>query len=448
MQRVKALSAEKLAHSLSLILVFVLVTLCFAAYQIHAGLGSVSSAIPSVADPEQAQSAFDFVNSIGTNTHLNYFDRTYGDFPLVEKELRSIGIRHLRDGIHLQNADYNKTLYGRWQELAKYGIRFDAVVDPRSNLGPVTTDLLAQVIALTGHTIESFEGANEMDVSGIPDWASADHVFQKALHKAVSSLPDRGQIAVLAPSLAFASHGLQFGGTMIEADAGNLHPYPAGKMPSVVFPEQTDLARVAFGGKQVVITESGYHNALNDHHDQPAVSETAAAKYIPRLFLENFAWGIPRTYLYEFLDEAPDPGLSNNQLHWGIVRADGTEKPAFNSIKHLIAEVNDAARPDQLSKLPWTLAPITESTHHLLLQKSNGEFDLILWREVSSFDVRKQKDIDGPPAATVLKLARTAKQVTLYEPVIQSAPIKSFSNTTDISIAIPDHPLVIAIVLL
>ena len=114
-------------------------------------------------------------------------------------------------------------------------------------------------------------------------------------------------------------------------------------MPSILFPEQTDLARIMCGTKPIVITESGYHNGLNDHSDQPGVSESAAAKYIPRLYLEDFANGIARTYLYEFLDESADSGLKSFQLHWGLIRADGSEKPAFIALKNLIGEVNDAA---------------------------------------------------------------------------------------------------------
>ena len=47
-----------------------------------------------------------------------------------------------------------------------------------------------------------------------------------------------------------------------------------------------------------------------------ASSEAAAAKYVPRLFLEDYARGIVRTYLYEFLDEAADPGLTKCQMYW------------------------------------------------------------------------------------------------------------------------------------
>lgn len=90
------------------------------------------------------------------NTYLNYFNRIYGIFPFVERELQSIGILHFRDGVHFQNADYNRALYGRWIQLRKCGIRLDAVLDPRSNLVSLSPALLEDVIRLSGYTVESF----------------------------------------------------------------------------------------------------------------------------------------------------------------------------------------------------------------------------------------------------------------------------------------------------
>jgi hypothetical protein len=395
--------------------------------------------------PETARSAYDFVNSIGVNTHLNYFDRLYGNFPLVERELQSIGIRHLRDGIHLQNQDYNSAVYGRWIQLGKLGIRFDAVLDPRDNPGPLSSAWLENVIQLSGHTIESFEGPNELDISGMHDWISIDQSYQRMISAAERSLPEAGQIQLIGPSLASASHGSALGSFDSSVDEGNLHPYPAAQPPSAVFPEQTDFAKVMFGERNIMITESGYHNALNDHRDQPAVSEQAAAKYVPRLFLEDFARGIPRTYLYEFMDEAPNTALSDNQLHWGLIRADGSEKPAFNAVKRLIAELMDNVEPAGPRQLDWSLGPAGASIHHLLLQKSNGEFDLVLWQEISSYNVKTQTETFNPDAATVLTLGSRARSIALYEPSIQTDPVKNFSDTTSVPLTIPDHPLVIAI---
>ena len=414
---------------------------------IDSSAAASSNRAASEGKPETASSAYDFVNSIGANTHLSYFDRLYGNFPLVERELASIGIHHLRDGVHLQNSDYNSMLYGRFAQLGKMGIRFDAVVDPRSNLGPITPELLQRVYDLSGQTIECFEGPNELDISNMNDWSEIDRSYNETLFKAARAMPAGARIKIVSPSMAFASHGGAVGDLSKRIDYGNLHSYPAGKMPAILFPDQQIFAKEISGDDQVIVTETGYHNALNDHKDQPAVSEAAAAKYIPRLLLEDFAHGIPRSYLYEFLDEAPDPTLKDNQLHWGLVRADGSEKPSFVALKNLISELSDTAEPARQMQLPWMLSYTSPQTHHLLLQKSDGEFDLIFWQEIPSYDPKRQVDLANPPENTLLTLGRQARSVTVYEPALQAQPLRIYSSITQIPIEIPDHPLVVRILM-
>lgn len=392
---------------------------------------------------EKPQSATAFINSIGVNTHLNYFDRTYGDFQRVKTKLQSIGIRHLRDGIHFQDRPYNELVYGRWADLGAIGIRFDAVIDPRSKLGPLTPDLLERAEQLSNHSIEAFEGPNELDISGIPGWPAIDRDSTKSLFKAVRKLPAADRVEIFGPSLAFAKRGIDVGNLARYIDAGNLHPYPAGRMPSDVFPSQLEWARTVSGTKRIVVTESGYHNALNDHSDQPAVSEDAAAKYIPRLLLENFSKGIERTYLYELFDEASDPSLSNNQLHWGLVRADGSDKPAFLAVKRLINILASTGAPAHFDTLEWSIDSTAPQIHHLLLQKANGELDLVFWQEVTSYDIRGQRDIVVPPIVTVLTLDRRVRSATLYQPSIAAKPTGVYSDTRTIPLAIPDHPLIV-----
>jgi hypothetical protein len=394
---------------------------------------------------ETPRGAYDFVNSIGVNTHLNYFDRIYGNFPLVERELKSVGILHLRDGVHLQNSDYNATLYGRWIQLGNLGIRFDAVLDPRSNLGPLTGALLDEVDTLAGHSIESFEGPNEMDVSNENEWPSVDRSYQSEIFAAVNSMKSANSVRIIGPSLAFASNSFKVGEISSTFDDGNLHPYPAGQMPSVVFPDQIDLEKIMCESKPIIFTESGYHNAINEHNDQPGVSEAAAARYIPRLFLEDYARGVDRTYLYELMDEAPDPGLTNPQFHWGLIRADGSEKPAFFALKNLIAELNDSTRTTNMQPLAWSLNSKDSHILHLLLRKSDGTYDLVFWQEVSSYDLQRHADIHNPSVAATLTLGRQARNITLFQPVTQAAPIGSWKDVKSVLLEIPDHPLVVQI---
>lgn len=430
----------------SFTLILVLVAACIAGAR---GLflvfdpSQVSGTHSRTSAPEQAQSAAAFVDSIGVNAHLSYLDTAYGDFPRVEEDLRLLGVRHLREGVHLGDSATNSLLFGRWIALGKMGVRFDAVLDPREKLGTLSPALIQRIEQLSGNTIESFEGPNELDIN-MPNWIEVDRDFQKNIFVSVQPVSSPHP-QIIAPSLAFVSKGKEFGGSLAGFDEGNLHSYPAGKMPSAVFPEQTELAREVFGDKPIVMTESGYHNALNDHSDQPAVSEQTAAKYIPRLFLEDFCHHIQRTYLYELFDEKPDPALANNQLHWGLVRADGTEKPAFLALQNLLQELNDGAEPRAPLALSWTLSDSSPDIHHLLLKKSNGEFDLILWREVSSYNTWIRREIHNNPTNTTLLLGKEARQVVLYEPVLEAAPIQTYRNVTSVPVSIPDHPVVIEI---
>ncbi len=406
--------------------------------------GVHSATLPAAAmHAEMPRSTYTFVNSIGANTHLNYFDTTYGKFQLLTNDLRSIGIRHLRDGVHLQNDDYNHAVYGRWSALSKMGIRFDAVIDPRSNLGPVSPALLKKIEDLTGGSVESFEGPNEMDISKIRDWAETDRRCQRELFAAAKTPGD--PLPVIGPSLASAANGAQLGNISDLLDIGNLHPYPAGKSPSAVFPEQLQLAGEVSGNKEVFFTETGYHNALNDHRDQPPVSESAAAKYIPRLFLEDFMRGIPRTYLYEFFDEKPNPALDDEQMHWGLARADGSPKPAFTALKNLIDQLNGYAKPKRLRPLTLSLSEVPDSVHHLLLQDAEDRWYLILWNEVPSYDTAAQRQIANDPIPATVSLARRAARVTLFEPAQQAAPIRSDTDLRTIRVTIPDEPLVLRI---
>lgn len=426
--------------------IFMAMILAFIACDQNRNAENASNARSTAAPaPEKAQSAFDFVNSIGVNTHLNYFDTAYGNFQTVEQKLGLLGIRHVRDGVHLQNADYNKSVYSRWAQLRKDGIRFDAVVDPRSNLGPITASKLDEVAELADHAIESLEGPNELDISNISNWESVDRDYQQVVYKSVASMTGSKSVAVIGPSLASARKGSSLGNLSDRLNYGNLHPYPAGKMPSTVFPEQLILARKVSSDKKIFVTESGYHNALNDHSDQPAVSEAAAAKYIPRLFLENFSHGISRTYLYEFMDEVPDPNLTKFQMHWGLIRSDGSEKPAFTALKNLISELNDSVEPATPGQLTYSLGTQSTSLHHLLLQKSDGQFFLILWQEAASYDTRNQKDITVSPAPVKLTLGHRVRSVTTFEPAVQAQPLQISADVADIPLDVPDHPLVVQI---
>ena len=81
--------------------------------------------------PTQARSADAFVNSIGVNVHLSYFQSPYGKSwdDIVKPKLLASGIRHIRDGATVLPDDrWMQIVYGRMNELAARGVHADLVI--------------------------------------------------------------------------------------------------------------------------------------------------------------------------------------------------------------------------------------------------------------------------------------------------------------------------------
>jgi hypothetical protein len=383
-----------------------------------------------------------FTDSVGVNVHINYFDRLYGNFDLVKDKLVKLSIRHVRDGVQLISDDYDSLMYGRWVELQKAGIKFNAVVDPRGSIKYPDAAHLVQVLDRAHGSIESFEGPNELDISGLSGWPSVILTYQSSLFSTMRSTESLRQLSTIAPSFASISNGFKTAHLAAKADFGNLHAYPAGEMPSNVFPDQSDKAKQVFGNLPVVMTETGYHNALRDKHDQPAVTEGAAAKYIPRIYLENFLHRIVRTYLYELLDEAPNEQLDDNQLHWGLIRSDGTEKPAFRSLANLMDLLNDSGIAKKRIDVSVSISGDLKDIHSLFLVKQDGTYCLILWQEVSSYETAKARNLISVDRPLALAFSAPSSGSLIY-PLTGNSPKSVFARKTRIKLQVPDHALVV-----
>jgi hypothetical protein len=388
----------------------------------------------------------DFVDSIGVNTHINYFDTSYGDISLVAHELRLLGVRHIRDGAVLQNDDYNKRLYDGWGDLSEFGVRFNMVLDPRGSIKAVDPLTLERLLHLSSSSVESIEGPNELDVSGLPDWPKTTRSYQQEIFSAVADLPSDSKIPLIGPSMAFIANGRFVGDLSGLVTYGNLHSYPAGREPAQMLGPQIELAANIYPHRPLVITETGYHNALEGTNPQPGVSEVAASKYIPRLLLEAFNLGIVRTYLYEFVDESSDPTGSKQEQHWGLLRSDGSEKPAFLSLRNLLAVLT--ASPTSANN---QVAPLAieikgdESIHHTLLEHVDGSYYLLLWQEVSSYDIKTHEDRHVAARSITAAFPKAHRTVSTYDPLNGTAPVSVAHWRTALSIEVPDHVIILKI---
>lgn len=419
---------------------------------------------------EQAASADQFVESIGVCTHWNYTPTPYRQaYTQVRQLLVDSGIRHVRDG-----------LTPRVQELGQLGITTDVLVGPA--MGTVT-EIKEQIKAInqSGPYIDAVEGPNEADLFwpktgttyqglGFP---AGTLLFQKDLYNAFKSDLATAGIAVLAPTLGRAYNNpatrpYPDGSLTSITDYGNFHPYPYGgnpfnypfaydtlakyywqsNFPSVnidEYPYAMMISTPAAGPRQMVATETGYSTY------SAGASETAQAKYIPRLFCEYFRKGIARTYAYEFVDELPTDMLSMN---FGLVRNNLTPKPAYTALKNLIQilqepGVSASFRPGSLDYslqvFPNGSYTRTQYVHHLLLQKSTGDFYLLLWHEIANEDisVTPHRQITPPDMPVTLTLKKPVTAARVFLPNERAGALVSYNNVTTLNLQVPDRVLVV-----
>jgi PA14 domain len=380
---------------------------------------------------ELAKSADSFIDSIGIATHLRYTDTSYGRYSdVVEPRLLELGIRHIRDGGN------DPGLFEKLNRLAQFGVRSTLVMDPRDGVTPANA---VEILQKVSPSVEAVEGPNEWDVNpeltykGKP-FPDGVREYQTDLYNAIKQHPATASISVLAPSMAIPEYGARLGSLKSVIDGGNMHSYAGGNLPTQDFDWRwMPQTRLISEDKPIVVTETGWHNAVTDTTRQKGISEQVAAKYIPRLFLESFNQGIKRTFLYELMDEW---AKAEQESSFGLIRADGTPKPAFYALRNLTSLLNDTKGSTASGALSYTMTGNTENVHHTLLQKSNGEFYLVLWLQTVSTDA----DVSQ---AVTLNFEGSIRQATTYLTNQSIDPTGSYSSLNQLDLKVSDAPIVV-----
>jgi len=382
---------------------------------------------------ERAKPADTFIDSIGIATHLRYTDTSYGRYEdVVEPRLRELGIRHIRDGGN------NDDMYAKMQRLATFGIKSTLVMDPRDGITPAN---VVDQIKKAGAAAEAVEGPNEWDANAnvmtykgkaFPDGLRE---YQADLYRAVKGDPTTANLPVLAPSMAQPENGQQVGSVAEFSDFGNMHSYAGDRAPGFDFDRRwLPLTKQYAGDRPIIATETGYHYGINPSYK--GITEQVGAKYTPRTFLEFFNRGVKRTFLYELMDQRSAPDSENN---FGIIRADGTPKPAFYALRNMIRVLNDTPGSTASGGLSYYFSGDVKDLHHTLLQKSNGEFYLVMWLNPESTDATKTQRV------TVNLLTPTQEAAT-FLPNRSSSATATFATPSRVTMDVPDAPIILKVV--
>lgn len=403
--------------------------------------------IPAVqAVEEKARRADDFVDSIGVNTHLQYNESVYykNYENLIKPKLLGLGVRHIRDACTRNMNGF----MDRLKELRELGgIRTTMVCDPRDATTQETVSLIKE---LGTDVVEAVQATNEYNLSGGGNWANDLRNYQKQLWQAIKGDGATSSVKVYGPSLVEAGAYNTLGDMSAYQDYGTMNNYMSGRNPGNggwgsdgygSLDWNVRSVKKASVSDPIITTESGYHSVTSTSNGHKGVPEDIAAIYTPRLLLEQFNYGIPRTYIYELINTYYNPG--SLYMNFGLLRNDGSEKPAYTALKNLINLLKDSGTSFTPGSLDYVLSGDTENIHHTLLQKQDGKFYLILWQEVYGYNVDTKQYISVSSQKVSVTLNTSISKATTYVPNDSSSFKSSQTYPKQLDIDVSDRLVVI-----
>ncbi len=408
--------------------------------------GTTSSCTVLNPAPEATSS---FLQNLGINTHLGYGNTPYyGQSQNVISALRYLGINTIRD--QPPGYTHDPTTADANAALAAAGVQFDALVV--GNGAVDVTDTIAEVAAFEQTypgSIAAIEGPNEINAwpisyEGTTDTYAAGVQVTQDLWTAVQSNPSLEAVPVYALTLSYGITGVaagegQLGDLAPYVTYGNAHVYASSSnVWQENMPYWLPILKQDTPGLPAVITETGYTTTPS------YVDELSAAKYNLNTFFENALNGIPRTYLYELVDEHASATDTNVQDHYGEFHNDWTPKTGATAIHNLTTVLQSAGSGTASTRLSYSVNGLPATGHSFLLG-SGTVFDLAVWIDATVYDPTNAADIAAPAYPVTVNLGATYSNVAVYDPMIGTAPIATYSNVSTVSISVVDHPLIVQV---
>lgn len=451
-----------------------IICILFASIKIHMKftilqIGFITAALPLTLFfqapkpvPVTAISTNDFLNSIGVNSAISSRGES------LDKTIAAIkytGIRWIRSGYegNATGQDY-QTLHHETGIKFSYGLMSGGTDLKRLLAG-------GRMLASTGALL-AFEGVNEpnnwpVDYNGEKggkdlSWQAVAKL-QGDLYKAVKSDAVLNKYPVWSISEGGAQKdnvGLQYlqipagaGAVMPDgtryADYATCHNYFLHPSHPGLYDNQTwnaadpgPLCKVdGLYGNYGKTWRSKFKGYTEDElKDLPKVTtETGAtldgvlteekqARLYLNLYLAQFKRKWSYTSIYLLRDRSDEDG---NQT-FGFYQKDYTPRKAAVYLHNFTTILTDKGTAKKPGILAYTIPNCPETVHDLLLQNSNGKFQLVIWDE-------KANGIDE----VKVTFGKKAAIIKVYDPTMGVDPVNTYKNSNEITFSLSDHPVVV-----
>lgn len=173
-----------------------------------------------------------------------------------------------------------------------------------------------------------------------------------------------------------------------------------------------------------VTTETG--TTIHDN-----ITEDIQAYWYVDLYLSQFKRNWSYTSVYLLRDRSDEAG---NQTY-GFYTSTYTPRKSAVLLHNLTTILADDGVLNTPGQLAYSIVNQPVAVHDLLLQKSNGTFELVIWGE---------KFVYGSESVTV-NLGKTYETVKIYDITVGTSPVQTLSNVNSVSLTLSKFPYIIEV---
>jgi hypothetical protein len=172
-----------------------------------------------------------------------------------------------------------------------------------------------------------------------------------------------------------------------------------------------------------VTTETGWDTAGNPG------GQPVQGKVLVNTYLAQFKRGWRYTFIYELVDAEGSPGDQ------GLYTALYAPKLAATYIHNLTTILADKDVTAPMGHLNYSIPGAPTAVHDLLLQKDNGNFELVVWGE----QVKQSANL-------VVHFTESHKTIKVYDVTTAVDPAQTYNDAKSVPLVITDHAMIIEVV--
>jgi hypothetical protein len=161
-----------------------------------------------------------------------------------------------------------------------------------------------------------------------------------------------------------------------------------------------------------------------------AITEEIQALNLMSMYLDQFKRGWSYTAVYLLRDRVDEGG---NQK-FGFYKPDYTPRKAAFYLHNLTTILSDRGTLAIPGQLDYSIPGEPATMHDMLLQRSDGAFELVVWGE-------RLKGSDD----VAVNLGGTRASVNVYDPTLGTSPTRTLGSVRSVPLSLSDHPLIVEV---